>query len=148
MHKHWSLYIDGAARNNPGPAGVGIYLLENNVPVLKQGVFLGDKTNNQAEYIALLLGLWYTLKYINSTDKLVIKSDSQLLVRQITGEYKIKNKELEKLYYYAKNILNNLNYRIVHIVRADNKVADSLANFGIDKKISVPPEFVSFLERL
>src|ERR1700736_5606512 len=53
----WQLFVDGAARNNPGPAGAGIYILKNGTPFIKQGFYLGSKTNNQAEYLALVLGL-------------------------------------------------------------------------------------------
>ncbi len=139
----WYLYIDGAARNNPGPAGAGIYLLKENTPVEEQGIFLGIKTNNQAEYLALLFGLLYARRHMAQGDKLVIKSDSQLLVRQLCGLYSIKNSHIQRLCAQIKEYLSGLNYTIEHIVREHNKSADKLANMGIDKKIPIPLEFVT-----
>ncbi len=94
----WELYVDGAARNNPGPAGAGFYLLKNGVPVEEQGMFLGKKTNNQAEYLALLLGVYYAQRHMGPEDTLVIKADSELMVRQVQGIYKIKNQELARIH--------------------------------------------------
>lgn len=137
----WQLYVDGAARNNPGPAGAGIYILKNNEPVAELGVCLGTKTNNQAEYLALLLGLLMVKKLMGQEDALIIKSDSELLVRQLTGVYSVKNKDLVRLAQYAKGLLAKT-YSMVHIPRSENKVADRLANKGIDKKIPIPEEFL------
>src|SRR5690349_12915959 len=86
IYNHWKLFIDGAARNNPGKAGAGIYILKNDQEVCKEGFYLGVKTNNQAEYAALLVGLYYIKQYIEPHDHLDIISDSQLLVRQFNGE--------------------------------------------------------------
>jgi ribonuclease HI len=139
----WELFIDGAARNNPGPAGAGIYLLKENIPVLQKGFYLGEKTNNQAEYLALLLGLFLAKNHLQDNDVLLIKSDSQLLVRQLTGQYKIKDLTLCNLFTCAKQLLVGLSYEICHILRDQNRVADNLANHGIDKKIKVPREFMT-----
>ncbi len=138
----WELYVDGAARNNPGPAGAGLYLLKDGVPVEQRGMYLGIKTNNQAEYLALLLGVYYAELHMHKDDTLVIKSDSELLVRQLTGVYAIKNKELVRLYGTLKKLLDALHYSIKHIPREQNKIADKLANMGIDKKIEVPQELL------
>lgn len=142
----WHLYIDGASRNNPGPAGAGVYLLKDSVAVIKQGFFLGVKTNNQAEYLALLLGLHCAHKHVSTTDFLVISTDSQLLARQLTGEYAVKHPDLQPLFMQAKKMLASFNYGIRHVMRTDNTVADHLANIGIDKKIPVPQEFYVLLE--
>jgi ribonuclease HI len=139
----WELSIDGAARNNPGPAGAGIYLIKDGTPIVKKGVFLGEKTNNQAEYLALLLGLLYVKAHINCSDTLTIKSDSQLLVRQLTGIYSVKNKDLLSLYTHIKQLLLGISAAIVHIPRTENKIADKLANEGIDKKVPIPNEFLT-----
>jgi ribonuclease HI len=144
----WELYIDGAARNNPGESGAGVYLLQDGVPKIKQGVYLGIKTNNQAEYIALLLGLFYVRQYICPYDRLLIKSDSELLVRQMNGVYSVKNKELAQLYACAQQLLKDTKYSIIHVIRSANKIADNLANKGIDKKITMPIEFFTLLEQL
>ena len=140
-HK-WELYVDGAARNNPGPAGAGMYLVQDGVPVEQRGIYLGLKTNNQAEYLALLLGVYYAEQHMKEGDSLVIKSDSELMVRQVKGIYAIKNRELARIYASIARLLNAFHYTIQHIPREQNKIADKLANMGIDKKIAVPQELL------
>ncbi len=142
MSSSWELYVDGAARNNPGPAGAGFYLLKDGVSVEEQGLYLGKKTNNQAEYLALLLGVYYAQSHMGPGDTLKIKADSQLMVRQIQGIYKVKNRELARMHSVIKTMLEVLHFKIEHIRREHNKVADKLANLGIDKKIRVPQELL------
>lgn len=136
---YWKLYVDGAARNNPGPAGAGLYLLQNDDVVRQQGFFLGSKTNNQAEYLALLLGIYYVTIHNVKNDPLLILSDSQLLVRQFKGLYKVKHPELRPLYLSAQQMLKGMNLDFAHIPREENEQADALANSGIDNKIPVLP---------
>lgn len=149
----WQIFVDGAARNNPGPAGAGIYILKDSKPIFSKGYFLNNKTNNQAEYLALLLGLLYLSKQIapqhvlTSTDHLEIISDSQLLVRQLTGKYRIRNPELKKIYNLVIKKLSNINYSVTHVLRHLNKQADRLANLAIDKKILIPAEFLAILKQ-
>lgn len=138
----WELYVDGAARNNPGPAGAGFYLLKDGVSIEEQGLYLGNKTNNQAEYLALLLGVYYAQSHMGPDDTLLIKADSQLMVRQIQGIYKVKNTVLARMHSVIKTMLKALNFKIEHVRREQNKVADKLANAGIDKKIRVPQELL------
>lgn len=142
----WHLFIDGASRNNPGPAGAGVYLMKNDHPVIKQGFYLGTKTNNQAEYLALLLGLYYAERHMSAGDFLVISSDSQLLVRQITGEYAVKHPDLKILYQLARARLSTIQFGIRHVFRHDNTIADQLANSGIDKKLPVPHDFIDLIK--
>jgi ribonuclease HI len=142
---HWKLFIDGASRKNPGHAGAGIYLLKDDDQIYKKGFYLGVKTNNQAEYLALLLGVFYAKKHIGRDDTLYIFSDSELLVKHMKGEYKIKSLELKKLFDVAFIILDQMQYTFCHILREYNGVADELANAGIDKKIKVPQEFITFI---
>ena len=137
----WSLYVDGASRNNPGAAGAGIYLIKEQEAVVKTGVYLGIKTNNQAEYMALLLGLLYAQKYMHANDTLAVKSDSQLIVRQLSGHYAVKHPELKKLFKHVVALLPHT-YKVCHIPREENAIADKLANMGIDKKIPIPEEFL------
>ncbi|HVW99603.1 MAG TPA: ribonuclease HI family protein [Candidatus Babeliaceae bacterium] len=139
---HWELFIDGASKSNPGPAGAGIYLVKESRPIIKEGFYLGHKTNNQAEYLALILGLYLAKNYVSKMDFLVIKSDSELLVRQISGLYKIKDPRLFELHQCSKNLLRDYSYELCHIMRKDNSVADSLANKGIKEKINVPCDFM------
>lgn len=146
IHPHyWKMYIDGASRNNPGVAGAGIYILKDTKPVLMQGYFLGIKTNNQAEYLALVLGLFHVSSLMGPEDLLMIISDSLLLVRQVQGEYAIRNDYIRIVHGIAKQMLANLNYDVGHVLRDDNKHADKLANKGIDDKIIVPEVFLNLL---
>lgn len=130
----WHLFIDGAARGNPGPAGIGVYLIYNKNPIGKKAVYLGKKTNNQAEYFSLIVGLLFAQNHMKFQDLLNIKSDSELLVRQIGGYYSVKSPNLIKLHKIAKDLLSKIDFVIEHIPRERNKIADKLANEAIDKK--------------
>ncbi len=145
--KNYKLFVDGAARNNPGPAGAGIYLEHNKKTIFSKSAYLNEKTNNQAEYLALIFGLFYALKTIEKNDFLEIISDSELLVRQISGTYKIKNTELQKLHKLSVSMLKKITFTISHILREQNIVADKNANLAIDKKISPSDEFIEFLQQ-
>lgn len=138
----WELYVDGAARNNPGPAGAGFHLMKDGATIEQRGFYLGTKTNNQAEYLALLLGVYYAQLHMKEGELITIKADSELMVRQVAGVYKIKNLELIRLYSALKTLLDSLHYTVMHIPREQNKIADKLANMGIDKKIQVPEELL------
>ena len=142
----WTLYTDGASRNNPGPSGAGIYLLKDGQTVSKEGFFLGNKTNNQAEYLALLIGLHFLKRYSSAGDGIRIASDSELLVKQLKGEYKVRHPDLKPLYKIAHAMVSELNAQIMHVVRSDNVEADKLANLGIDKKKPVPQAFITLLQ--
>lgn len=143
----WKLFVDGASRNNPGPAGAGIYILKDAQPFFKKGFFLGNKTNNQAEYLALLIGLFYVAQYKKDKDKVHVISDSQLLVKQVNREYKVRNPELMKLHEQALSMTQKTNAVVMHVLRTDNHVADAMANQGIDEKIQLPKEFITLLAR-
>jgi len=129
---YWKLSVDGASRNNPGPAGAGIYLVKNDQMFESAGYFLGIKTNNQAEYLALLIGLLHVRTHIQQSDKLLIISDSQLLIRQLTGEYKVRHEHIKHLHRVARTLLAGITYSVMHVLREDNAHADHLANVGID----------------
>lgn len=144
---YWKLFVDGAARNNPGPAGAGLCILKDEKAFLKKGAYLGKKTNNQAEYLALLLGLFYIKKNMHADDFLLIVSDSQLLVRQLEGKYRVKEPHLKPLYDVAKGMLSEINYDIAHVLREENAAADEQANKAIDKKTKPPAEFLTLLGR-
>jgi len=142
---YWKIYIDGASRNNPGPAGAGVCLLKNDKLFLKEGFYIGLKTNNQAEYLALLLGIFYLKKNVAPCDIALIVSDSQLLVRQMEGKYKVKNLDLRPMFQLANRLLSGINYSVLHVLRDENKDADQMANVGIDKKKRPPKDFVDVL---
>jgi len=144
---YWKLFVDGAARNNPGPAGIGIVILKNDDPVEQHGFFVGSKTNNQAEYLAFLVGLIRVKKLMNPNDLLQINSDSELLVRHLKGMYKVKNPILKPLFDAAQCLLISLNYDIGHILRHKNKQADTLANYGIDQQKAVPQDILMTLHK-
>lgn len=136
----WHLYVDGAARGNPGPAGVGLYITRDTQAIVREGFFIGTGTNNQAEYTALLLGLCRLHMLINAQDHVHIYSDSQLLVRQIQNVYRVKNVILKKLHTRAHELLAKLHYSTHHIPRRENLIADSLANDGIDSTRLIPED--------
>jgi ribonuclease HI len=142
---YWKLYVDGAARNNPGPAGAGICLFKNDCLTYKQGFYLGSKTNNQAEYLALLLGIFFLRKNIGANDLALINSDSLLMVKQIEGLYKVKNPDLKIFHTLARTMLQGLRYDVAHVPREENELADEMANAGIDKKIALPQDFLALL---
>lgn len=129
-----SLYTDGASRGNPGEAGAGFVLYDSNdEEVAGEGVYLGTCTNNLAEYQALILGLKLAVQF--EPKHLDIYLDSQLIVRQVLGQYKVKSQQLKPLYTQVMDVLSGLqSWRIFHVRRELNKRADELANQGIDEK--------------
>jgi ribonuclease HI len=136
----WKLYIDGAARGNPGPAGVGIYITRDTTVIVREGFFIGSCTNNQAEYTALLLGLCRLRMLVTPADDVHIFSDSELLVRQIKNIYRVQNVILKRLHTRAHELLQGIAYQTHHIPRAQNKIADALANDGIDNTRYIPED--------
>jgi ribonuclease HI len=144
---YFKLFVDGASRNNPGLAGVGVYLVKDDVPVEQQGFYIGVKTNNQAEYLALILGLLLFQRHaIGPNDMLLIISDSELMVKQLNGEYRVKNQDLRQLFDIVKKLLSKLHYNVAHAPREENCIADSLANKGIDHTIRVPADLLEKLD--
>ncbi|HEB41416.1 MAG TPA: ribonuclease HI family protein [Candidatus Dependentiae bacterium] len=143
----WLLFVDGASRNNPGPAGAGIYLLKNKIPVYKEGFFLGIKTNNEAEYLAFLLGIFLLQKRLQMGDVVRVVSDSELLVKQINGLYKVRRPHLKPLYALAQQRVKAIGAKVMHVLRTENKQADKMANRGIDYKKSLPADFITFLQQ-
>ena len=133
--KQWLLMVDGAARGNPGEAGCGAAIADENGVILKElSRYLGRTTNNVAEYEGLLMGLDALLKL--GQKHIVVQSDSQLLVRQLNGEYRVRDEKLKVLFAQATRLLRQFgSYRIVHVRREMNKLADRLANRGIDQAI-------------
>ncbi len=146
MKHHITLFVDGASRNNPGQSGAGIYLLRDSEVVHKEGFYLGIKTNNQAEYIALLLGLFFIGDYHQPGDTVRIVSDSQLLVMQLKNKYKINNLVLKQYHTLAQKMALLYDAHFEHVLRADNTFADAMANEGLDKKNPVPDTFVALLK--
>jgi ribonuclease HI len=129
----WSLYCDGASRGNPGPAGAGFLLVDPRGEVRAEGAeYLGLATNNVAEYRALLLGL-QAARHLK-VSKIQIYSDSELLVRQLHGSYRVKAPHLLPLWQEAKKKLQKFGaHAINHVPREENSRADGLANQAIDQ---------------
>lgn len=133
-------YCDGGSRGNPGPSGYGIYIEKNNKPFLKYGNYIGITTNNVAEYQSLITTLEYLKRF--EAKKILIYMDSQLVVKQILGEYKVKQDHIKILHKKAKDLLEEINptsFTISHVYRASNKYADEMANKAMDqqKKIEI-----------
>ncbi len=131
------LSTDGGARGNPGPAGAGWVIKdENGAIILEHGQYLGETTNNVAEYTALIEAL-KSSKTLGGTD-LEISMDSELIVKQMLGEYKIKQPHLQELAAKVKRLLAEFdNYSFKHILREFNKEADRMVNQAIDKALSL-----------
>jgi ribonuclease HI len=134
-HPQLRLYTDGAARGNPGPSGAGAVLLgpEGQV-VAKLGKFLGVQTNNHAEYSALLLGLQHAKSL--GAKELEVFSDSELLVRQLTGRYQVRSATLRPLYEEAQRLLGEFpKATVAHVPREENTAADEMSNRAIDERM-------------
>jgi ribonuclease HI len=128
-------YTDGASRGNPGESGVGIVLKDEQGNMIASHFgYIGKATNNIAEYTALAtcLKLVQEIKCSN----LIVYSDSELMVRQLNGQYKVKDSGLKKHFQNIQNILTSspFQFAIKHVPREKNREADQLANHGIDTK--------------
>src|SRR5215469_9957393 len=125
-------YIDGGARGNPGPAGYGV-IIEDEVgrPVVELSNYLGKQTNNYAEYSGLLAALTYATRY--GFKALKIYSDSELMVKQINGQYRVSNSTLKDLHARATKMIEDFEaFEINHVPREKNREADWLANRAMD----------------
>lgn len=126
-------YTDGGARNNPGPAAIGVVIGDK-----KYSEFIGIATNNEAEYKAVIFVLKKLRHLIGKksieNQKIEIRMDSELVQKQLNGEYKIKEKELQILFVEAWNLrLDFKNLSFVHIPREQNRLADKLVNEALDE---------------
>jgi len=130
------LSVDGAARGNPGQAGAGMVLQSGDGTTHRFGEYLGEATNNVAEYKALLLGMQKAADL--GFKELKVRSDSELIIKQLNGLYKVKNPQLQDLYFTAVKIASAFNkVTFTHVPREKNKEADRMANMAIDAKGSV-----------
>ena len=127
-----TIYTDGAARGNPGPAGIGVIIKDETGHILEKiSQRLGVTTNNQAEYQAIIIGLGKAIEL--GVKNAVVKSDSELVVEQINGRYKIKNTALRSLYQKVVQLTGSLeSFSISYIPREQNAAADTLANKALD----------------
>ncbi|MFZ0664058.1 MAG: ribonuclease HI family protein [Acidobacteriaceae bacterium] len=126
-------FCDGGARGNPGPSGFGVFIQDERGEKLAElSEYLGIRTNNFAEYSGLLAALEFALRYDHP--RLQVVSDSELMVKQIKGQYKVKSPDLRPLYEEAKRRIAGLkSFHIQHVLRNKNKEADRLANHAMDE---------------
>ena len=130
----YTIFTDGASRNNPGEAGAGIFILQDGKPIEKIARYLGRTTNNIAEYTAAIIGFEHCLE--RGATKVRLFADSELLVKQLNGQYKVKNEGLKPLHARAKELIAKIgSVEVQYIPREKNKEADALANKAIDEKI-------------
>lgn len=130
-----TLYVDGAAKGNPGPAGIGIRAEANGRVLAECCDYIGLATNNAAEYRALIRGLEVARRLRAETVRVV--SDSELIVKQMNGVYRVKNPALQPLYRKARRLASAFrSFQIRHVPRSRNRYADRLANMGIAKSKS------------
>lgn len=130
--KELRIFTDGACRGNPGPGGAGAVLYDGKGKIVGEvSEYLGTTTNNQAEYAALIRAL-EEAKKLKGTD-LTICADSQLLVRQLQGRYRVKHPGLIPLFRKIRELLNSFDQTTIkHVYREENTEADRLANEAID----------------
>lgn len=131
-----TLRSDGGARGNPGPAGAGFVIEVDGRTVCRGGRYLGEVTNNVAEYEALIWGLENVLALGHSG--VHVFADSELMVKQLNGAYKVKNAGLRPLYLRALTLLREFDStHVVHVRREDNTAADAMANEAMDSRATV-----------
>jgi ribonuclease HI len=126
-----TMYIDGAARGNPGPAAYAVVLQRPGQPDVEEAQTIGTATNNVAEYTALVEGLQLAREL--GVRKLAVLSDSELMVKQMNGEYRVKHEDLRPLYAEAKDLAAGFeSFTIAHVRREKNKRADEIGNDALD----------------
>lgn len=131
--KELEIYIDGAASGNPGPAGIGVIILKDNFTIKNISEFIGEATNNTAEYIALIWALQEAL--IQKADRVKVNTDSQLLANQLNRRYKIRDPHLKVLYKQVMHLFSGFkDVEISYISRDKNRGADKLAQKAISTR--------------
>ena len=127
----YSMNFDGCSKGNPGPSGIGAVIYHNGQEIWASCQYIGTKTNNQSEYSALILGLKEALS--RDIKHLYVFGDSQLVINQITGVYKVKNNLLQELYQEVQTLKTQFEYiEFTHVYREFNKRADALSNMALN----------------
>jgi len=134
--RNCEVYIDGASLGNPGPAGIGVVFLDGHArPIRQLSKYLGETTNNVAEYSALVLALQEARKL--RCRRLRVKTDSELLARQLNGQYKVRNAQLRVLHDLARSLAHGFAaWHVEHIPRTQNRLADRLAGHAAKRRQS------------
>lgn len=127
------IHTDGASRGNPGKAGIGVAIFDKGYNLIEEVCsFIGNATNNVAEYKAMILATQKAIDH--NAKKVLFKTDSELLVRQLNGVYRVKNSNILPLYAELAALLSKIPaWKIQHVYREENACADALANRGIDE---------------
>ena len=134
-----TLYVDGAAKGNPGPAGIGIQIVSDGKVLREDCGYIGVATNNAAEYKALIRGL--TLAREMGVGTVEVVSDSELVVNHLKGRYRVKSESLRPLYEEAKQLAGEFGRFVIgHVDRSQNQEADRLANEGISRHAASGPD--------
>lgn len=128
------IFVDGGSRGNPGSSGGGYVAFQKGKEVFRGSEYFGERTNNQAEYLALRAALRDAFDKFGDAD-LLIHMDSQLMAEQVSGNFRVKSEGLKPIYEEVMRILGQFkSFRVKHIPREQNKIADSLANRAMDSK--------------
>jgi len=137
MDETLTLEFDGGSRGNPGPAGIGVVVrAQDGTPLVTLGRFIGRATNNVAEYRALITAMDEAKKL--GTKRIVIRGDSELIIKQMKGEYRVKHPDMKDLYDEAQFLIHQFDEAtITHNLRHKNELADKLANLAMDRKRDV-----------
>src|SRR5215212_5766674 len=137
MDETLTLEFDGGSRGNPGPAGIGVVVrAQDGTPLVTLGRFIGKCTNNVAEYKALITAMEEARKL--GAKKIIIRGDSELIIRQMNGQYKVKHPDMKVLFDEAQNIIRKFqSAKIEHNLRHKNELADKLANLAMDRRADV-----------
>lgn len=132
--QHLTILADGAARGNPGPAAIGVVIMDETESILRELSWtIGEATNNQAEYQALIAGLEAAAEM--RAIKVTVNMDSELVVRQLQGTYKVKSPKLAPLFQRAQGLRSRFqSFQIAHVPRERNRRADALANRALDQR--------------
>ena len=133
---HFVAYVDGGCHGSPGPAGIGVVIEKPDGERVQIARWIGHQDNNVAEYVALLEALQHALRLDAKT--LQVFSDSELVVKQMTGEYQCRSPRLYSLNWICRKLARALEFRIVHIPREENSEANSLANHAITNRVVGP----------
>lgn len=136
MHKEIVIFTDGGARGNPGPAASGVVISTADGKVLEAfGRYLGETTNNQAEYKAILFALQEAKKY--QPKRIQFFMDSELAMKQLNGIYRMKNEALRPIFDEIKRLAADYDTTFQHVYRKDNKAADEQVNIAIDRALGL-----------
>ncbi|MBL7047787.1 MAG: ribonuclease HI family protein [Candidatus Marinimicrobia bacterium] len=133
--KNLVIYTDGGARGNPGPAASGVVIFDDQEKILGEySEFLGEATNNQAEYRAIVLALEKAIEL--EGEKIILYSDSELVIKQLNHKYKVKDSKLSALFVEIWNLAQNFNsIEYQHVPREKNKLADAQVNKCLDQHL-------------